>query len=530
MAVIALPNRRSTDIPIVLVGMSALVAAAMLLPVAYLVLRVWGAGVLWDEISAQPTHDALIRTAVLAAATTTAAIAISLPLAWLTIRTDLPFRRIWSVLFVLPLAIPSYVGGFTFIAALGPRGMLQDALEPLGVERLPEIYGFWGAWAALTLFTFPYVMMPVRAALRGVDHTIEEAARGLGASGIGTFCRVTLPQLRPAIAAGALLVALYTLSDFGAVSLLRFDSLTRVIYVRYTSSFDRSSAAALALLLVALTVVVVSIESATRGRARYHVSARHQPPAPVRLGRWRWPALAFCATVVSVSLVLPLSVIVYWLVKGINAGESAEFVREAAFNSMYASIFAALAAVIACMPVAILSVRHPGPLASLIEKITYSGFALPGISIALALVFFAANYAEMLYQTLALLVFAYVVRFLPQAYGAIRASLLQVNPNTETAARGLGRGKPYVFWRVTLPQVLPGVSGGAVLVFLTVMKELPATLILSPIGFDTLATRIWSTTSEGFYTRAALPALILVALSALPMLFTVIREERRAHE
>jgi iron(III) transport system permease protein len=323
-------------------------------------------------------------------------------------------------------------------------------------------------------------------------------------------------------------VALYTLSDFGAVSLLRFDSLTRIIYVRYTASFDRTSAAALALLLVALTIVVVTIESATRGRARYHAATRHQPPPVVRLGHWRWPALAFCGFIVAVSLLLPVSVISYWLFRGIDAGESVEFVREAAYNSVYASSLAAVVAVVACMPVAILAVRHQSPLSSVIEKITYSGFALPGISIALALVFFAANYAEPLYQTLALLVFAYVVRFLPQAYGAIRASLLQVNPNTETAARGLGRGKPYVFWRVTLPQVLPGISGGAVLVFLTVMKELPATLILSPIGFDTLATRIWSATSEGFYTRAALPALILVALSSLPMLFTVLREERRA--
>jgi iron(III) transport system permease protein len=221
-------------------------------------------------------------------------------------------------------------------------------------------------------------------------------------------------------------------------------------------------------------------------------------------------------------------VIVYWLVRGIDAGESAEFVREAAYNSVYASSLAGLAAVVACMPVAILAVRHPGLISSAIEKITYSGFALPGISIALALVFFAANYTPSLYQTMTLLVFAYCVRFLPQAYGAVRSSLLQVNPNTEAAARGLGRGKPYVFWRVTLPQVLPGVSGGAVLVFLTVMKELPVTLILSPIGFDTLATRIWSSTSEGFYTRAALPALMLVALSSLPMLFTDWREERRS--
>ena len=528
MATIAVRDRRAFDIPIVLIGMSALVAAMMLLPVAYLVVRVWGTGALWDEVSAPATRDALVRTAVLGAATTGSAIAISLPLAWLTTRTDLPFRRAWSVLLVLPLAIPSYVGAFTFIAALGPRGMLQGALEPLGVERLPQIYGFWGAWAALTLFTFPYVLMPVRATLRGMDRSIEEAARGLGAGGLRSFARVTLPQLRPAIAAGGLLVALYTLSDFGAVSLLRFDSLTRIIYVRYTASFDRSSAAALALLLVALTLLVVTLESATRGRARYHSASGHQPPSVVRLGAWRWPALAFCAIIVTVSLLVPVSVIAYWLFRGIDAGESAEFVREAAYNSVYASTLAGVAAVVACMPVAILAVRHQSALSSVIEKITYSGFALPGISIALALVFFAANYAEQVYQTLALLVFAYVVRFLPQAYGAIRASLLQVNPNTETAGRGLGRGKAYVFWRVTLPQVLPGVSGGAVLVFLTVMKELPVTLILSPIGFDTLATRIWSATSEGFYTRAALPALILVALSSLPMLFSVMREEQRS--
>ena len=524
----ALGKRRAPDFPVVLAGMSALVAAAMLLPVAYLVVRVWGAGVLLDEITARATRDAIIRTSVLAAATTTSAIAIALPLAWLTTRTDLPFMRVWSVLLVLPLAIPSYVGAFTFIAALGPRGMLQGALEPLGVDRLPAIYGFWGAWAALTLFTFPYVMMPVRATLRGLDRSIEEAGRGLGAGGLRAFMRITLPQLRPATAAGGLLVALYTLSDFGAVSLLRFDSLTRVIYVRYTSSFDRSSAAALALLLVVLTLVVVSLESATRGRARYHATARHQPRPTVHLGHWRWPALAFCSAIVTVSLLLPVSVICYWLLRGIDAGESVEFVREAAFNSLYASSLAAVAAVVACMPIAVLAVRHPGPLSGIIEKVTYSGFALPGISIALALVFFAANYAGLVYQTMVLLVFAYVMRFLPQAYGAIRASLLQVNPNTELAARGLGRGKPYVFWRVTLPQVLPGVSGGAVLVFLTVMKELPLTLILSPIGFDTLATRIWSATSEGFYTRAALPALILVALSSLPMLFSVLREDRRS--
>ncbi|MDP3767185.1 MAG: ABC transporter permease subunit, partial [Dehalococcoidia bacterium] len=232
MAVLALGGRRTIDAPIFVIGLATLVAAAMLLPPAYLVVRVFGSeGTLWEVVRASSTTNALLRTCLLAAAVTGGAIAIAVPAGWLTARSDLPLRGIWSVLLVLPLAFPSYVGAFAFVSAVGPRGMLQDVLEPLGVERLPEIYGFGGAWLVLTLFTFPYVLLPVRAALRGMDRSQEEAARGLGKSSWETFVRVTLPQLRPAIAAGGLLVALYTLSDFGAVSILRFDSLTRIIYL-----------------------------------------------------------------------------------------------------------------------------------------------------------------------------------------------------------------------------------------------------------------------------------------------------------
>ncbi len=440
----------------------------------------------------------------------------------------MPLRGMWSVLLVLPLAFPSYVGAFALVSALGPRGMFQDLLEPLGVQRLPDIHGFAGAWLALTLFTFPYVLLPVRAAMRGLDRSLEEAARGLGKSGLSTFFRVTLPQLRPAIAAGGLLVALYTLSDFGAVSILRFDSLTRVIYLQYTSSIDRAAAATLALLLVGLAFLVIVIESASRGRARYHSNTRHSRPEPVRLGRWRWPALAFCGLIAALGLIVPASVILFWLARGIAAGESLGFVREAGLNSLYVSGLAAIAAVAAAMPIAFLAARRPGLFSGLLEKATYSGFALPGITIALALVFFAANYTPFVYQTVALLVFAYVVRFLPQAVGSCRASLLQVNPNTEEAARGLGHGPLRVFARVTVPQMLPGVSAGAILVFLTAMKELPATLLLSPIGFETLATQIWGATTEAFFARAALPALILVAFSSLPMVMLALRERRQA--
>ena len=498
----------------------------MLLPTAYLLLRVIDEGAsAWDDITSATARQAIVRTIALAGTVTGAAVALGVSLGWLTARTDLPLRRFWAVLLALPLAVPSYVGAYTFVAAFGPRGMLQDVLSPLGVDTLPEIYGFPGAWLTLTLFTFPYVLLPVRAGLRNMDRSLDEAARGLGVSRLESFVRVTLPQLRPSIAAGGILVALYTLSDFGAVSILRFDSLSRLIYIRYTT-FDRGSAAAFALVLVALTLAVVVAESMLRGKARYHASARHAPPRVVRLGAWRWPAFIFCALVALISLVIPLSVIGYWLARAVSDDGTSWLTREVMWNSVYASGLAALVAVVASLPIALLAVRHPGALASFVEKAAYSGYALPGITIALALVFFAANYVPSLYQTLILLIFAYTVRFLPQALGASRSALLQVNPNTEDAARGLGKRRLAVFSRVTLPQILPGLTSGGLLVFLTVMKELPLTLLVSPIGFDTLATRVWSATSEAFFARAALPALMLVALSAIPVLASVWREER----
>ena len=529
MIAIPIPGRARTheQPPIVVAALAAVIALAMLLPAAYLFVRVSEDGAAaWDAITASSAQRALVRTAFLALTVTAGAAALAVPLALLTERTDLPFRRIWAALFALPLAIPSYVGAFTLVAALGPRGMLQDALSPFGVESLPEIYGFRGAWLALTLFTFPYVLLPVRAAIRNLDRSMEEAARGLGRGRLTTFLRVTLPQLRPSIAAGAVLVALYTLSDFGAVSILRFNSLSRIIYLRYTT-FDRGSAAALALLLVGLTLAVVVAESALRGRGRYHGNARHAAASRVRLGAWTAPALLFCGAVATVSLALPVSVMAYWLARGIRAGEAVGFVREAAWSSMYVAVLAALVSVATALPVARLGVRYPGLFSSLVEKASYSGYALPGITIALALVFFAANYAPIVYQTMALLLFAYVVRFLPQAIASCRSALLQVNPNTERAARSLGRGRFGVFTRITVPQIVPGLSSGALLVFLTVMKELPVTLLLSPIGFETLATHVWSATSEAFFARAALPALILVGLSALPILATTWREDMR---
>jgi iron(III) transport system permease protein len=502
----------------------------MVLPIAYLILRTLGAGTeVWDLLFRSRTLDILIRSAVLVVAVTGASVAIAVPLAWLTTRTDLPFRGVWSVITVLPLVIPSYVGGFLVVVALGPKGVLQGWLAPLGVERLPEIFGFPGAMLTLTLLSYPYVLLPVRAALGRLDRTLEETSRSLGKGPWATFFQVAFPLLRPAIAAGALLVALYTLSDFGAVSLLHYETFTWAIYIQY-GYFARDLAAAFSLVLVALALGILILETQTRGRSRYYRSTTGvaQPPLTFRLGRWRWPALAFCTTVVLISLVMPISILGYWVARGVSAGEPLLLLWSHARNSLYVSGLAAGLVVIAALPIAILAVRYPGRISGLLERFSYIGFALPGIVVALALVFFGVRYATPLYQTLAILIFAYLVLFLPTAVGAARASLLQVGPMVEEAARSLGRTPLQVFATITFPLVRPGILAGAALVFLLTMKELPATLILSPTGFKTLATSIWGATEDGFFAQAAAPALLLILASSVPMAFLVLRQRREA--
>ncbi|MDE0142669.1 MAG: iron ABC transporter permease [Caldilineaceae bacterium] len=509
-----------------------LIALVMLLPLAYLLFRAGGVG--WNEVlrllGRTRLPSIMWNSLLLVCGVTTFSLALALPFAWLTERTDLPGRRIWTILGMMPLVIPSYVGGFTLIAMFGPRGVLQELLSPFGVERLPSIYGYTGALWILTLFTYPYIYISIRAALHRFDPSLEEAARSLGYNGLQTFLRVTLPNLRPAITAGGLLVALYTLSDFGAVSLLRFNSFTRAIYVQFLSSFDRNVASLLSLALIVFTIILLLLERKSRGRGRpryYRSSAGVSAPRKrVELGRSKWPALAFCGAVVLSALVLPTGVILFWLLRGLASGEPLAPVWEATLNSFRAGALAAIAAAVLGLPVAYAAVRMGGRLMSFASRAVYLGYGLPGIVIALSLVFFGANFALWLYQTMWMLVFAYVVRFLPQAVGAMQTSFQQMNPRLEEAGRSLGLGNRAVFRRITAPIVRPGVLAGMALVFLTTVKELPATLLLSPTGFSTLATQIWSATDEAFFTRAAAPALVLLAMSALSIFLVLMQEEK----
>ena len=499
---------------------AVLVAAAAALPLVYLFVRAASGGAAaWSVVLRPQTAEVLTRTVALVVVVTAAATVIGGALAWLTERTDLPLRRVWTVAAALPLAVPSYVAALALLATAGPGGALSSSLSL-------EVTGFTGAALALTLSTYPYVYLLTAAALRRADPALEEAARGLGRSPSAVLREVTLPLVRPAIGAGALLAALYSLSDFGVVSLMRLDVLTRVIFQQYRTLFDRTPAAVLGLLLVVLTVIVLIGEARARGRAAPRAApTASRPVGPVALGRWRAAAVAFCALVVGLALVLPVGVLIYWIARaetgvGLDAGIVAP-----ALGSLGVSLVAGFAAVLAALPVALLVVRSPRPWTRALERLSYGANALPGVVVALALVFFAARYLGAVYQTLALLLFAYVVRFLPQALSGARTALAGVNPRLEEAARALGRGPRSAFAAVTMPLAAPGLLAGATIVFLSTMKELPMTLLLRPIGFETLATEVWSATSVSAYSRAAPAALLLVAVSAPIVLRMVVRRD-----
>ncbi|HEU0087441.1 MAG TPA: iron ABC transporter permease [Pseudonocardiaceae bacterium] len=488
--------------PSVLLVPAGLAAAVALLPLVYLAVRATerGLGAALEVLGQDRTVALVARSLTLAGAVTLVCLVLGVSLAGLIVRTTLPGRRVWGVLVALPLAVPSYVAAFAWLSLL------------------PGFGGFLGSTLVLSVCCYPYVYLPVVAALARIDPAHEEVSRSLGAGPVRTFVTVTVRQVRPAAAGGALLVALYVLADFGAVALLRYDVFTRVIYTSYRSSFDLTPAAVLGCVLVALTVLIVWGESRTRGRAGHARlgggAARHRPRT--RLGGWTPLALACCGLVVTLALGVPLGALGYWLVQGSSAGLDLAEVSAAAVRTLGVSALGAAAAVLLALPVGVIAARYRGRVAQLLEQAAYAGHALPGIVVALSLVFLAVRYARPIYQELPVLVLAYAVLFLPAAVAAVRASVAQSPPQLEEVARSLGRTPTGVLRSVTVPLAGPGLAAGAALVFLTCMKELPATLMLRPTGMETLASELWGRTEVGAYAAAAPYAAALLLVAALP--------------
>lgn len=495
------PPRRPRRAPASLAFGALVATAAVLLPLGYLVIRATERG--WEAVDAtliRPRTAELIGRSVSLSATVTAiSVVLGVGAAWLVTRTDLPARRFWRVAFALPLAIPSYVAAWAWI---GWR---------------PELAGRAGATIVLSSISYPYVYLPVAAAMRRADPGLEDVARSLGYGPLRTFFTVTLRQVRISTIGGALLVALYILSDFGAVSIMRFESLAHVIYRSYQASFDRTPAAVLGLVLVALALVIVAAQARLNRRDRYAKvgSGALRQPTIIGLGRWRWPATAFLTALLGISVGVPGASLVVWVQRGTSRTDWGDF-AEAVVTTLQVGVLASVATIALALPVGYLAARRPGPLSHTATASAYAGHALPGIVVALSLVFFGVRYANPIYQRLPLLIFAYVVLFLSLGIGAVQNSIAQAPPVLDEVARSLGRSSTATMFGVTFRLASPGIGAGAALVFLTTMKELPATLLLRPTGLDTLATRLWSLTDSAAYAAAAPYAAAIVLLAALP--------------
>lgn len=490
----------------------ALALLPALVPFAFLVGRVVASeGAIGDVVLSPQTGRLVVNTAALVILVVVSTAVIGIGAAWLTEATDLPGRAVWRVLMALPLVMPSYVIALALLAATGPRGYLAEVTG----WPVPALSGLPAAWITLTIAAFPYVYLAAAAALRRLDPAHQEAARSLGSGPAAVFRRVVLPQLRPSVGTGLLIVALYTLSDFGAVSLVRFDSFSRVVYAQYAGRLDRTPAAVLAVLLVALALVVVALEWRTRGRAAYHGRPVTRQMRPAELSpSGRILGVVALGVVTAISLALPLTVLGVWAGRATGSGTAIPW--GAATGSVTAAGAAALLAACLALPTALLVVRRSGRAARVVERASYAVFALPHVTVGLAVVFFASRHLGDLYQSLLLLVVVLAAVFFAQALGPVRAAVLQVSPSIEEAARGLGAGPGRTMRRITAPLVRRGLVTGGLLVFLTAMKELPATLLLRPTGFDTLAVDVWSAADAVRYSRAAIPALLLLVVAAGP--------------
>ena len=485
--------------PLALVLPGLLAALTSIAPLAYLfdIASDRGLDFVWDEIWQQRTIELVARSLFLAASVSLASVFISVPAAWLVTRGDIPFRSGWRVLLALPLAIPSYLAAFAWIS------------------WRPSMAGFIGAFVVLTLVTYPYVFLPVCAALSRLNPAIEEIAVIHGRGRSLQLILLAARQVRGSIATGALLVALYVLSDFGAVATMRYDAFTWVIYSSYRSGFNPSRSAILAIVLVLIALVLLFGEKILRGQNESHLSARSVDANPRHRVSIKPVAIAFLSTIIIFALAFPIWRVVTWVYR-YGSEDSMADIATALWHSVFFSGLAALATIQLALPIGILAGRYPSRSTTLLEQSTYVTHALPGIVIAISMVFLGVRLLEPIYLRTPLLVIAYVALFLPVAVGSIRSAAEQIPDSLDEVSRSLGLSPWGIVRRVTLPLLAPGLLSAGALVMLAGMKELPATMLLRPTGSETLATRLWTYTSVSDYAGAGPYALAIIVFVSIP--------------
>jgi iron(III) transport system permease protein len=497
------------------------------MPLIYLVIRATESGPneLYQLVARPRNLELLKNTSLLLVGVWTFSLFLAFPLAWLTSRTDLKAKRVWALVGILPLAIPSYLMAYALQSMGGQVGVIAQFTDWV----LPRINGYWGAVLILGFCNFPYLFFNLRTSLLHLDPALEEAAHSLGLNHRQIILRVLLPQLKPAFFSGSLLIALHVIGDFAAVSLMRFETLSYVLYTQYNSAFNREYAAAIALILISFTVLLLLIEGWFLRRIRFDRAsmATNRSSKPTTLGVWAPLGYGYLSAVLMASVVAPVFAMVYWAMKA-NVGALWPEMKSALIGSAFASMPAAVLTTVLIIPVVYLSVRTPSRLTRFLERSTYFGYSIPALAFALGLVFFSLRLVPSLYQTLFLLIYAYTMHYMAEALGPVRSAMYQTSPRMEEAARSLGYGRITAMFKTTIPLIRNGMLISMAFVFLSCMKELHLTLILSPLGYNTLALNVWSHIEEAMFADAAPYALSILAFSGLFVGLILVQERRTA--
>ena len=506
------------------------VVAVVVAPVVYLTVQALAKpAVLFDVVREPSSRQLLWRSLMLAGAVAASSMVLGTCLAWLTVRAAWPhwWRMSMTVLLCTSLAVPSYVAAFGLIAATGAAGMFEGlAPEWLAARNRP----FLSSWIVLVCCTYPYVLLSVRSAMMRECASLEEAAMSVGATRLRAFVSIALPRLMPSVIWGGMLAALYSLADFGAVSLLGYETLTWGIYSRYHTAFGLDEARALSLVLAVVTVLLIVLMRFVRPELTPATCAVPTKGAPVRLRWWTWPAHGLMALPVAVGVGIPVAAGVYWLEKAQAVGPLLRQTSGPAVATVGVALAAAIIVPMLALPVASThlarSDRRRQTLRAIVTPLTLAGFALPGIVIAIAGISLALRadafiewvmnwpVENRLYQSHLVLLLAYAALFLPEAVGPLRASAVKIHGDQLDAAGQLGGTVAGNWRRIALPQMAPGLAAGGAMVFVTTAKELPATLLMAPPEFQTLATRLWGAMEEAYFAQAAAASLVLLCIAA----------------
>jgi iron(III) transport system permease protein len=499
----------------------------------------------WQHLAQTVLAGLIQNTVILVSGVAAGVLLLGVGLAWLTTMCEFPGRRLFDWALMLPLAIPAYVLAFVALGLLDYAGPVQSSLRALfggHGSYLPDIRSAGGVIGVMVLVLYPYVYMLTRSAFLTQGAGTLEAARTLGLGPWGAFFRVALPMARPAIVAGTSLALMETLADFGTVAVFNFDTFTTAIYKAWFGLFNLQAAAQLASLLLLFVALALYGERRLRGRARFDEGARRSRPRRLRLKGWRgWSATLAATLVFLLAFVIPVMQLLSWAWQVVADDLDTRYLgllQHTLLLGASAMVVTVLGALILAFARRYLKDRTTAAAVG----IATLGYALPGSVLAVGVMlaftgidnFFNAFWpllgleapGRVLVGSLLALLLAYLVRFMAVAFGPIESGLGRIRPSLAEAGRSLGANSREILRCIYLPLLRPGLLTAALLVLVDVMKEMPATLLLRPFGWDTLAVRIYEMTSEGEWERAALPAVTLVLVGLLPVILLVRRSAR----